>query len=176
MKRLTGIEAIEYAEANALTLSKYTDPTEEARTGLTVEEALEIAAEDPILIWIDAPDSYRNPAAVALGRKGGAAKSDAKTAAVRANAKLGGRPKMQVIRSFNTALGGYNFRATGNNKNVNLQRKGPRASRFQTIATCSRQEWRENEMCEMSISDFAHFLRFIEKDSEMTYKQWKATF
>ena len=34
-----------------------------------------------------------DPAAVSLGRKGGAAKSDRKTAAVRENAKKGGRPK-----------------------------------------------------------------------------------
>ena len=35
----------------------------------------------------------KNPHAVALGRKGGQAKSDAKTLAARANAKKGGRPK-----------------------------------------------------------------------------------
>lgn len=35
----------------------------------------------------------KNPAAVALGRLGGQASSDAKTRAVRANAKLGGWPK-----------------------------------------------------------------------------------
>jgi hypothetical protein len=34
----------------------------------------------------------KNPHAVALGRKGGQAKSAAKTRAVRENAKLGGRP------------------------------------------------------------------------------------
>jgi hypothetical protein len=35
----------------------------------------------------------KNPAAVALGRLGGAKKSTAKSAASRANGKLGGRPK-----------------------------------------------------------------------------------
>jgi len=35
----------------------------------------------------------KNPAAVALGRLGGQATSEAKTRAVRANAKLGGWPK-----------------------------------------------------------------------------------
>ncbi len=35
----------------------------------------------------------KNPAAVALGRKGGAAKSEAKAAAARENGKKGGRPK-----------------------------------------------------------------------------------
>ena len=34
----------------------------------------------------------KNPHAVALGRKGGQARSPAKTAAVRENAKKGGRP------------------------------------------------------------------------------------
>jgi len=35
----------------------------------------------------------KNPAAVALGRLGGAKKSTAKAASSRANGKLGGRPK-----------------------------------------------------------------------------------
>jgi hypothetical protein len=35
----------------------------------------------------------KNPAAVALGRKGGHVTSRAKAAAARANGKLGGRPK-----------------------------------------------------------------------------------
>lgn len=35
----------------------------------------------------------KNPAAVALGRKGGKATSDAKTTAARANGAKGGRPK-----------------------------------------------------------------------------------
>lgn len=51
--KLTGIKAIEYAETNGLTLNKYTDPTEEARAGLTVAEAREIAREDASLIWVE---------------------------------------------------------------------------------------------------------------------------
>lgn len=39
----------------------------------------------------------KNPHAVALGRKGGQAKSAAKTAAARANAKKGGR-KPQTLK------------------------------------------------------------------------------
>jgi hypothetical protein len=38
----------------------------------------------------------KNPAAQSLGRLGGLAKSKAKTAAARRNAKLGGRPKKKV--------------------------------------------------------------------------------
>ena len=49
---LTGREAIDYAEANGLTLNKYEDPTEEAHTGLTVDQANKIAREDASLIWI----------------------------------------------------------------------------------------------------------------------------
>ena len=51
---LTGIAAIEYAEANDLTLSKYTDPIEDARVGLTTDEARKVAAEDPRLIYLKA--------------------------------------------------------------------------------------------------------------------------
>lgn len=50
---LTGTDAIRYAEQNGLTLSKYADPTEGAREGLTVDEARDVAAQDPGLIWID---------------------------------------------------------------------------------------------------------------------------
>lgn len=50
---ITGYDAIEYAEQHGLTLGKYADPTEEARDGLTVEEAREIAAEDPSLVWTE---------------------------------------------------------------------------------------------------------------------------
>jgi len=51
---LVGYDAIAHAEATGLsTLEKYTDPTEEART-VTIEEAREIAKEDPTLIWVTA--------------------------------------------------------------------------------------------------------------------------
>ncbi len=53
--RLTGFEAIDYAELEGLTLNKAADPIDEARTGLSVAEAQAIAAEDPSLIWIDVP-------------------------------------------------------------------------------------------------------------------------
>lgn len=51
--KLKGWEAIEYAEANNLNLSKYADPTEGAREDLTAEEAREVAQEDPSLIYLD---------------------------------------------------------------------------------------------------------------------------
>jgi len=51
--RLTGTDAIEYAERHDLLLSKYADPIEDGRDGLTPEEAAAIAREDPSLIYID---------------------------------------------------------------------------------------------------------------------------
>lgn len=53
MTKLTGRAAIDFAELNGLTLSKYSDPTEGARDGLSVEEAREVAAEDPALIYLE---------------------------------------------------------------------------------------------------------------------------
>jgi hypothetical protein len=52
MTTLIGYEAINYAEANGLTLNKYNDPIEDAREGLSVDEARKVAAEDPALIYI----------------------------------------------------------------------------------------------------------------------------
>jgi len=49
---LEGFAAIEYAEANGLTLSKYADPIEDARDGLTADEARDVAREDPRLIFL----------------------------------------------------------------------------------------------------------------------------
>jgi len=51
--RLEGYKAIEYASAYGLALSKYADPVEDARGSLSVEEAREIAREDPSLIYVD---------------------------------------------------------------------------------------------------------------------------
>jgi hypothetical protein len=56
--KVTGYEAIDYAQEHALTLNKYTDPTEEARTGLGIAEATEIAAEDPSLIYVEVQSKY----------------------------------------------------------------------------------------------------------------------
>lgn len=54
--RLIGSRAIEYAVAHGLKLNKYSDPIEDARTGLSPEEATIIAEEDPRLIWVDSAD------------------------------------------------------------------------------------------------------------------------
>lgn len=67
MSKLTGQQAIDYARDNGTTLNKYADPTEEAREGLTADEAQEVASEDPELIWtettLEAPGdcAVRNP-------------------------------------------------------------------------------------------------------------------
>lgn len=51
--KLTGIEAIEFAERYGMTLRKYADPTEDARGGLNTSEARKIALDDPSLIWLE---------------------------------------------------------------------------------------------------------------------------
>jgi hypothetical protein len=51
--RLTGFDAIEYAEKEALTLNKHPDNTEGPRIGLSIAEAEAIADEEPDLIWLD---------------------------------------------------------------------------------------------------------------------------
>lgn len=51
--KLRGHEAITYAEAHGLLLSKYADPVEDARQHLTPEEARKIAREDPRLIYLE---------------------------------------------------------------------------------------------------------------------------
>lgn len=53
MERLTGRQAIEYAEQTGAMLCSYTDPTAEGREGISVDEAREIAAEDPGLVYCD---------------------------------------------------------------------------------------------------------------------------
>ena len=52
--KLTGYAALAHAEAEGLTLRKYADPTEGERTGITIDEAYEIAAQDAGLLWIEA--------------------------------------------------------------------------------------------------------------------------
>ncbi len=54
--RLTGFDAIAYAEREGRPLHKAADHIDEARDGLTVAEAEAIAAEDPSLIWLEVPN------------------------------------------------------------------------------------------------------------------------
>lgn len=49
---ITGHEAITYAEAFNARLQKHADPIEDARDDLTPEEARDVAAEDPSLIFL----------------------------------------------------------------------------------------------------------------------------
>lgn len=44
--------ALTAAAADGWMLCKYADPTEDAREGLTVEEAVAVVAEDPSLIYL----------------------------------------------------------------------------------------------------------------------------
>jgi len=55
--RLTGFEAIEYAEKQALPLNKHPDKLNGPRQGLTIAQAEAIASEDPDLIWLDVADA-----------------------------------------------------------------------------------------------------------------------
>jgi hypothetical protein len=57
LTRLTGHDAIDYADANGLTLCKYNDPIEGWREDMTPAEAREVAAEDPALVYLDVPDT-----------------------------------------------------------------------------------------------------------------------
>lgn len=51
-KIATGHEAIELAtKDSSVTLNKYADPTEDARENISIEDAREIAKEDPSLIY-----------------------------------------------------------------------------------------------------------------------------
>ncbi len=56
MMTLTGHAAIDYAREHGLALCKYADPVEDARTGLTVDEAEQIARVDAGLIYVAEAD------------------------------------------------------------------------------------------------------------------------
>lgn len=51
-KILTGYDAINHAHDGGPPLCKYADPIEGERIDISVDEALDIAADDPELIWI----------------------------------------------------------------------------------------------------------------------------
>jgi hypothetical protein len=50
---LKGYEAIHYAESHGLPINKSAGPMDESRTGLTVNEAIKVANQDPALIWVE---------------------------------------------------------------------------------------------------------------------------
>jgi hypothetical protein len=51
--RLTGYDAIEFAEKQGYLLNKHPDPINGPRTGLSIAEAAALAEEDAELIWLD---------------------------------------------------------------------------------------------------------------------------
>jgi hypothetical protein len=55
--RLTGFEAIEFAEKEGFKLNKSADSVDEARSGLTIAEAEAIATDDPDLIWLEVSEA-----------------------------------------------------------------------------------------------------------------------
>jgi hypothetical protein len=60
--RLTGFEAITFAEREGVSLNKLADPIDEAQEGLSVAEAEAIAVDRPELIYVDVTaDEYENP-------------------------------------------------------------------------------------------------------------------
>lgn len=54
--RLTGFEAIEYAEQEGLRLSKDADSVDPGASNLSVAEAKALATERPERIWLEVPD------------------------------------------------------------------------------------------------------------------------
>lgn len=51
--RITGNEAVRLAERDGLTIHKYNDPTEEAKSGLSPDEARDVIREDANLIYVE---------------------------------------------------------------------------------------------------------------------------
>ena len=54
--RLTGFDAIAFAEREGLMLNKAADAIDDAAHNLTIAEAEAIAVDDPDLIWIEVND------------------------------------------------------------------------------------------------------------------------
>ena len=56
IRRLTGRDAVDYAEATGSDLNLYANAVDDARDDLDIDDARAIASEDPSLVWIDIPD------------------------------------------------------------------------------------------------------------------------
>lgn len=54
--RLTGFDAIEFAEREGLSLNKAADRIDPEASGLTIAEAEAIATDRPDLIWLEVPE------------------------------------------------------------------------------------------------------------------------
>jgi hypothetical protein len=61
--KLTGFDAIQFAEQEGLKLNKNADPIDGPATGLTIAEAEAIATDHPELIWLEvsSDDYYGEP-------------------------------------------------------------------------------------------------------------------
>lgn len=68
--RLTGFEAISYAEMEGFLLNKRADHIDEEQRDITVAEAEAIAVDNPELIWLEVPDGeyYGQPRNMEPGR------------------------------------------------------------------------------------------------------------
>jgi hypothetical protein len=55
--KVTGFDAISFAEQEGMTLNKDADHIDEARTGLSIAEAEAIATLNPNLIWLEVLDN-----------------------------------------------------------------------------------------------------------------------
>lgn len=67
--KLTGFDAIEFAEREGLTLNKKSDSIDPEAQGLTIAEAEAIAVDNPELIWLSVPEEeYRERKNMEPGR------------------------------------------------------------------------------------------------------------
>jgi hypothetical protein len=68
--RLTGFEAIEFAEREGFTLNKAADHIDGELSGLTIAEAEAIATDRPEIIWLNVPadEYYGEPRNMEPGR------------------------------------------------------------------------------------------------------------
>lgn len=55
--RLTGFEAIEFAEKEGFTLNKAPDHVDQGRAGLSIPEAGAVADDHPDLIWLEVSEA-----------------------------------------------------------------------------------------------------------------------